>query len=125
LADQEQTVGTRNIVIYSLETIMDHKGNTLLGEAADKLQAIEDEIQQYLSDNLGNPPPKEFELCISVKVSAADEVSRIVDWTVGVKRPKLDKVHTQTGIFAQEGQMVVMDPQAFQAMLPLERGTSE
>lgn len=117
----EATVGTQKLVVLSLETMMDSKGNTLLAEAADKLQRIEEKIQQYLDENLGNPPTKEYELTIAVKVLATDETGRQLSWGVSMKEPKLDRTHLQH-VISRDGQMVTMDPQAFQAMLPLERG---
>lgn len=121
----EEDVGTRKLVVLSLENMMDSRGNTLIAEAQDKLQKIEESIQRYLAENLGNPPEKEFELHITVKVLATDDVSRQLSWAVGLKEPKpTEKVHLQQ-VQSQDGVLVTISPAAFNAMLPLEPGRRE
>lgn len=103
----------------SIVGICDLNGNSLVMEADDALQKIEDHIQAHMDGTLNDPPEKPYKLVIEIEVLGTGQSGRTLDFSVDVKYPSVKRKHTQLAA-SVNGQIVGITT-ARQNVLPLER----
>lgn len=103
----------------SIVEICDVNGNSLVMEADDALQKIEDHTQAHMAGTLDDPPEKPYKLVIEVEVLGTGQSGRTLDFSVDVKYPSVKRRHTQLAA-SVNGQIVAIT-RAPQNILPLER----
>lgn len=103
----------------SIVGICDLNGNSLVMEADDALQKIEDHIQAHMAGSLNDPPDKPYKLVIEVEVLGTGQSGRTLDFSVDVKYPSVKRKHTQ--LAASVGGQLVAIHTTRQGIFPLER----
>lgn len=103
----------------SIIGICDLNGNSLVMEADDALQRIEDHIQAHMAGTLNDPPEKPYKLVIEIEVLGTGQSGRTLDFSVDVKYPSVKRKHTQLAA-SVDGQIIPIAA-ARQGILPLER----
>lgn len=104
----------------SIVGICDLNGNSLVGEADEALQKIEDHIQAHMDGNLLDPPDKPYKVVIEIEVLGTGQSGRTLDFSVDIKYPSTKRKHTQLAA-SVDGRLVGIAQTARQTMLPLER----
>lgn len=103
----------------SIVGICDLNGNSLVMEADDALQKIEDHIQAHMAGTLNDPPEKPYKLVIEIEVLGTGQSGRTLDFSVDVKHPSVKRKHTQ--LAASVNGQIVSITTTRQSILPLER----
>lgn len=107
----------------SIAAMHDVNGNSLVMEADDALQKIEDHMQSVMEGTLNDPPDKPYKVVITMEVLATGQTGRVIDWTVDTKYPSTARKHSQQAVSV--GGTIVPLNQPTQSVLDLQRQLPE
>lgn len=106
-------------VALSAAVMEDEGRHTLVAEIDDRLQHVEDAIQQYIAGNLGEWPGKAFKVVATIEVEAVGLFARTVSFKVEEKAPSLSRTYSQQA--ASRDGVLTMAPPGRQQTLSLDR----